>query len=237
MLDAERYELSRPDYPASLVGWGLRSAGRGLVVELGAGTGKFSRLTRSHVDNYLAVEPDPAMARKLVELAPSMAVVRADAHALPLGSGTATLVVAAQSFHCFADGQAQHEMARVLRPDGHLFVIWSTGDGDAAPWVHEYSLLLAPSSEAVAEDRDVLAPKLASCFSPVRTASATRPVPFSWDRLRNMTVAHTAYAQLSPSRQADVLDGASKVFRRYAAGNPPVVVMPLTTKALIARRG
>ena len=236
MLDADRYEDSRPGYPPSLVGWGLGDAGSGLVVELGAGTGKFSRLVRSRVGNYLAIEPDPAMAMKLVEVVPDMAVVRADAHALPLESGTVAALVAAQSFHCFADQPAQQEMARVLRPDGYLFAVWSVGDGDAAAWVHDYSILLAPSPQAVTEDRDVLAPELAACFSPTRTAAVSSQVAFTWERLRDMTLAHSMYAQMPASRQADVLAGACEVFDRHAAGHPRVVVMPLTTRALIAHR-
>lgn len=66
-LVAELYERYRPDYPGEIVDAVLRYAGRPVrtAVEVGAGTGKATRLFASRGITVTALEPDAAMARVL----------------------------------------------------------------------------------------------------------------------------------------------------------------------------
>ena len=56
---AELYDRARPGYPPDAVGWMLGQTARD-VVDLGAGTGIFSRLVASLGHRVTAIEPDPA---------------------------------------------------------------------------------------------------------------------------------------------------------------------------------
>lgn len=95
------------------------------VIDLGAGTGKFTRMlepTRAHI---IAVEPVAAMRAELRRRLPSIDIRDGTAEAIPCGDEQADVVVAAQAFHWFATVAAVNEIARVLRPDGRLGLIWN----------------------------------------------------------------------------------------------------------------
>jgi SAM-dependent methyltransferase len=65
---ADSYERHRPSYPAELIDIVLRYAGRPVqtALEVGAGTGKATRLFAAHGIEVTALEPDTAMVRMLV---------------------------------------------------------------------------------------------------------------------------------------------------------------------------
>jgi SAM-dependent methyltransferase len=67
----------------------------------------------------LAVEPDAGM-RAL-----NAGAVAGSAQAIPLGNGEADAVFVGEAFHWFATPVAVAELARVLRPDGTLALLWN----------------------------------------------------------------------------------------------------------------
>lgn len=125
----DTYEAARPDYPAGIFS-ALPLADVRAAVELGAGTGKFTRLLRSHLPEpaeLIAVEPVAAMAAKLEKL-PAVRVCNRSAADTGLAAGCADLVVCAQAFHWFDDDTSVAEIARILRPGGTLALIWNIRD-------------------------------------------------------------------------------------------------------------
>jgi SAM-dependent methyltransferase len=141
---AELYEQGRPDYPATA----LRHLGRVLalepgrtVVELGSGTGKFTRALESLGAARLAVEPSPGMRRVFARTVPQVPVLPGTAEAIPLPNGFADAVVAAQSFHWFRPRPAITEIARVLRPSGGLGLVWNIRD-ESVRWSHRLTEIL-----------------------------------------------------------------------------------------------
>jgi SAM-dependent methyltransferase len=134
--EAERYERGRPGYPDDAVAYVLSELGVGPgrdVVELGAGTGKFTRhLTRAGA-RIVAVEPVRAMREALERAAPDVRVVDGTAERIPLADASADGVVAAQAFHWFDGDRALPEIYRVLRPGGRLGMIWNVRD-EATDW-------------------------------------------------------------------------------------------------------
>ncbi len=111
-------------------------AGR-TVVDLGAGTGKFTRLLALTGAEVIAVEPVAEMRERLAELLPGIAVTAGTAEATGLPGGCADAVVAAQSWHWFQDGQALDEVERLLRPGGGLALVWNRYD-TSVPWVRDF---------------------------------------------------------------------------------------------------
>lgn len=134
------YERSRPSYPlaalAALADALPLEAGR-TVVDLGAGTGKFTRLLALTGAEVLAVEPVREMRETLAELLPGVAVSAGTAEATGLPDGCADAVVAAQSWHWFDGRAALAEVRRLLRPGGALALVWNTYD-TSVPWVRDF---------------------------------------------------------------------------------------------------
>jgi SAM-dependent methyltransferase len=138
---ADVYERSRPSYPDDAVALLADELGIGpgaTVLDLAAGTGKFTRLLADRGAALVAVEPSAAMRAQFAEVLPSVPVHAGTAEAIPLDDATVDSVVVAQAFHWFDASRALREIARVLRPGGGLGLIWNERD-ESVPWVAELS--------------------------------------------------------------------------------------------------
>jgi ubiquinone/menaquinone biosynthesis C-methylase UbiE len=143
---ADAYERGRPEYPAQAVEHlveVLKIAAGSHVVELGAGTGKFTKALLATGAELVAVEPVEAMRRKLVEMVPNVRVVDGTAEAIPLADASVDAVVAAQAFHWFRGAEALAEIHRVLKPGGGLGLIWNARD-ESAGWVRGLTRIIEP---------------------------------------------------------------------------------------------
>jgi SAM-dependent methyltransferase len=134
------YERARPSYPLPALAelseaLGL-VAGR-TVVDIGAGTGLFTRLLALTGARVIAVEPVAAMRGRLAELLPSVTVADGTAEHTGLAEGSADAVVAAQAWHWFDADAALAEVEHVLTPGGGLGLVWNTYD-ENVPWVRDY---------------------------------------------------------------------------------------------------
>ena len=108
---------------------GLGSGRR--VLDLGAGTGKFTKYLLATGAEVVAVEPVVAMRERLTAAFPRVRALSGQAEAIPLGDATVDAVVCAQAFHWFATPAALAEIVRVLRPGGQLGLIWNVRDETA----------------------------------------------------------------------------------------------------------
>jgi SAM-dependent methyltransferase len=125
------YERGRPGYSPEVGKWlveQLRLDQSSTIVDLGAGTGKMTRLLLACGARVIAVEPAGEMRRRLVEEAPEADARGGTAEAIPLEDSSADAVVVAQAFHWFANSSAVAEIHRVLRPDGRLGLVWNCRD-------------------------------------------------------------------------------------------------------------
>ena len=126
---AEVYERARPSYPPEAIDWLFARTGVGdgdTIVDLGAGTGKLTRLLVTSGARVIAVEPIPEM-RALIGVAEA---IDGTAEAIPLPDRSASLVTVAQAFHWFDLDRALPEIHRVLRPGGALALVWNMRDLD-----------------------------------------------------------------------------------------------------------
>src|SRR5918996_5563233 len=120
----EDYERGRPGWPPEVVDVpGLPAAAT--VLELGAGTGKLTRLLVSTFGRVVAVEPADAMRRLLVSLCPEAQALAGSAEEIPLADASVDAVFAAEAFHKFDDERALADIARVLRPRGVFVLMWN----------------------------------------------------------------------------------------------------------------
>jgi SAM-dependent methyltransferase len=132
----EHYQRGRPTYPDDAVTYLVRELGIGPgrdVLELGAGTGKFTELIVHTGARITALEPVAAMRAALERSCPTVTALNGAAEAIPARDASADAVLAAQSFHWFDGERALPEIHRVLRRDGALGLIWNVRD-EASDW-------------------------------------------------------------------------------------------------------
>lgn len=145
---ADVYERARPSYPAAAVELIVRECGLGrgvTVCDLAAGTGKLTRLLVPSGAEVLAVEPVVAMRDQLVCAVPGVEVLDGTAETIPLGDASVDAVTVAQAFHWFDTDRALPEIRRVLRPGGHLVLVWNVRD-EEVDWVSQFTELLVAGS-------------------------------------------------------------------------------------------
>jgi SAM-dependent methyltransferase len=118
----------------------------GAVLDLGAGTGKLTRMLVEHVETVIAVEPLPEMRRVLAAALPSVTVLDGVAEAVPLPDRSLDAVFVGAAFHWFRTEAAAREIARVLRPGGGLALLWNVTtwtDADT-PWLGALREIVEP---------------------------------------------------------------------------------------------
>ncbi|MFI6322103.1 class I SAM-dependent methyltransferase [Nonomuraea sp. NPDC050556] len=118
---AEAYERFRPGYPADLFDVVTAYAGRPVLsaLEIGAGTGKATRLLARRGVAVTATDPDGAMLAELRRQVPAgVTTVQAAFEDLPPGDGTYGLVFAAAALHWTDPAGRWERVARLLEPGG-----------------------------------------------------------------------------------------------------------------------
>jgi SAM-dependent methyltransferase len=125
---AEIYEQARPGWPAAAVDHVAREAGlepTATVLDLGAGTGKLTRVLVERFERVIAVEPLDGMRAVLESVVPHAEVFAGKAEAIPLADDSVDAVFSGEAFHWFDGERALAEIARVLRPRGGLALLWN----------------------------------------------------------------------------------------------------------------
>jgi SAM-dependent methyltransferase len=143
---AQAYARGRPDYPDELLNWlrqDLQIGSGKTAIDLGAGTGKFTKLLLQTDARVIAVEPVDAMRVELAASLPAVRAIAGTAQSMALSDGIADAVICAQAFHWFATELALVEIHRVLKPDGRLGLVWNVRD-DSLDWVAAITEIITP---------------------------------------------------------------------------------------------
>ena len=125
------YDQFRPSFRSSIVDQFLQDLNLGddtnlRILELAAGTGKF---TRSLVDkgytNLVVVEPSEGMLQTFHQNFPEIETHLGSSYDIPLKDASVDAVVVAQGFHWFSDEASLEEIKRVLKHGGKFGCIWN----------------------------------------------------------------------------------------------------------------
>jgi SAM-dependent methyltransferase len=141
---ATEYERGRPSYPPEVLAHvaGALDLRRGRrVLDVGAGTGKFTRLLTDTGAEVLALEPTAGMRSVLAAALPEVEIVDGTAEGIPLPDESVDALCAATAFHWFDHEAALPEMARVLRAGGAMALVWNERD-ESEPWVRRLTEII-----------------------------------------------------------------------------------------------
>ncbi|CAF4014481.1 unnamed protein product [Adineta steineri] len=132
---AENYEQARPTYPADAIEF-IKSLHDkpNVIVDLGAGTGKLTRLLGSMgAQEIVAIEPVAAMRENLKKIPIITKIIDGTAEHIPFDDNSVDIIICAQSFHWFATHQTLTELNRVLKSNGLLILLWNIPNNQGAP--------------------------------------------------------------------------------------------------------
>jgi len=140
------YEAARPGYPREAVDWALEpiNAAYSTIVDVGAGTGKLTRVLVATGAEVLAVDPDAEMELELMTQVPGVETYLGTGESLPLPDASADAITYGQAWHWVDPERAAAEAERVLHPGGVLVMLWNRLD-TTTEWVARYGGLLGES--------------------------------------------------------------------------------------------
>lgn len=144
---AEDYDGLRPPAPQEAVGW-LVPPGCEVAVDVGAGTGLFSRTLVDKAAQVIAVEPDARMRKVLTERSPGVRALEGRGESIPLPDASADAVFVSSAWHWMDHERALPEIGRVLRDGGRFGLIWTSRDREV-DWVRDLGRLPGQDLEEV----------------------------------------------------------------------------------------
>jgi SAM-dependent methyltransferase len=145
---ADDYDRLRSAPPDDALDW-LLPAGATDALEIGAGTGLFTRKLAERVPHVTALEPDARMRAVLVSQSKGVEILEGRAEELPAADASYDVVTAQSAWHWVEESRAIPEVARVLRPGGRLALVWN-GTDRSVDWMRT---LWAGGVELDREDR------------------------------------------------------------------------------------
>ncbi|TVX96871.1 class I SAM-dependent methyltransferase [Cohnella terricola] len=144
----DKYTKYRPGYPSEAIDYLYETVGIGEsseVLDVGAGTGIFSRLLLERGTRVTAVEPNEAMREAAVAASqgnPRFRAVSGSAEETGQPAHAYDFIVCAQAFHWFDRMASQAEFKRVLKPGGKAVLVWNTRLTSGTPFLEGYERLL-----------------------------------------------------------------------------------------------
>jgi ubiquinone/menaquinone biosynthesis C-methylase UbiE len=195
---ADAYDRGRPSFPPKAAAW-LVGRDSATVLEVGAGTGKLTQQLVALGHDVHATEPDADMLAVLERELPATRATQAPAEELPVQDGSVDVVVAAQSFHWFDHERALAEFARVLRPGGHVALVWNYRD-ERIPWVRRLGRLIGSQDQITSETAEPLV--LAEQFGYVEEAEFPHWQQINRASLQDLVLSRSNIATLDESERA-----------------------------------
>ena len=129
---AEIYDKYRPAYPIEIIRYLSQFVTPAdVVADIGAGTGKFTKMLCHLGCNLIAVEPNKEMLLKACDYLQNydnLTLIRSSAEDTSLAENSIKLITCAQAFHWFDAEAFKKECQRILKPEGKVLVLWNTAD-------------------------------------------------------------------------------------------------------------
>lgn len=199
----EHYERLRPGYPEQAVSWLLEGTpAAGVVVDVGAGTGKLAMEIAERGFDVIAIDPSADMLSQLSRRSRAVSTKVGTGEHTGLPDDVADLVTFAQSWHWVDPVAGVPEILRILKRGGSAGWIWNFMDV-REPWVAE----LARIWHTVADDEAISATRsrpelgLGPPFEAMETVTIDWSLAMSLDDLAELVTTRSYYLNASDAEQ------------------------------------
>jgi len=221
-------DRGRSTYPRAAVEWMVGTDQRS-VLEVGAGTGQLTDELLALGHDVYATDPSAELLESLAKRLPDVRTAAATAERLPALDASVDVVICAQSFGSFDQEATLGEFARVLRPGGHVALLWNAKDVKI-PWVKKLGRIIGD------DDQDIQAPE--SLVRSTRFGFVDEFAHRHWqsvfqDTLCGLALARPEVASLEPTARERKLDEVRALYDDYMRG-PDGMQLPWVTKCFKA---
>lgn len=222
----ENYVKYRPSYPSQVIDLlsercSLKRESK--IADIGSGTGIFTRLLLDREFHVFGVEPGDdmrAIAERDFADNPNFTSVPNKAEATGLDPSSIDLVTVAQAFHWMDIPAFRAECQRILKPNGHVAIIWNNRKTSGTPFLEDYESLLRKleSDYTSAWQNRVNQESIAQFFGGAHFDLRTFPnqQTFDWDGLLGRVLS-SSYVPLPDSPgYAPMVKNLRVIFDRYS---------------------
>jgi SAM-dependent methyltransferase len=228
------YDLARPDYPSSAIDFFVSVFDLGhetRALDLGAGTGIFTRQMLPHVGTMIAVDPSASMRETLRASTPGVEVLDGNDINIPVSTESIDVVFVAQAFHWFDEERALEEIRRVLVASGGLGLIWNERD-ESVDWVRELSHAMEWDTRQPYEvGKDFTEVVARGPFSNVKRETFAHSQTVAREGLYQRVLSTSYISTMDVSQRDELMQRVSEVVERLTE---PIVI-PYVTTAYRAR--
>jgi len=216
----QNYVKYRPSYPKEVLDY-LRSGGElpdnAHIVDIGSGTGIFTKLLLDEGYWVYAVEPNAEMrtaAEELLGHYPRFTSVDGSGEQTTLESHIADMIVSATAFHWIDPEKAKVEFARVLKPGKKVALIWNIRRPDIDEFSVEYEKFWQEYERS--EKKDVTEHDLSSFFEgSFETRSFDNVQEFDLEGLTGRSFSSSFSPKEGTEEAARFRDRIKQLFGRY----------------------
>jgi SAM-dependent methyltransferase len=234
-VDPAHYDVNRPAVPAEVADW-LLPPDCGLAVEVGAGTGHFTRVLLQRATHVIATDPDPGMCAWLREQYPDATVHQGSAEEIPVETGAADGVFTSNAWHWFDPRVAGTEAARCLKPGGVLGVSWHDRSKKGDLWLPEVEEVILSAHHPDRKIHELNLPEDLP-YEPVEKRVTTYPRQMTPEEICAMFTTYSALITLAEAERESLL-GRFLVHLRARAGETGATTLsvPFVSTLYRARR-
>ena len=123
---SDDYFRYRPSYPEASARWIKERCSGENAVDIGAGTGIFTKVLLNFFREVSAIEPNADMRKCFRNFLPDTVCLAGTGEATGLPDNSVDLITVAQAFHWLDEEKFKAEAMRILRPGGKVAIIWNT---------------------------------------------------------------------------------------------------------------
>ncbi len=221
----ENYVKYRPHYPPAVLELFRNEMGLtpdSVIADIGSGTGISSELFLKNGNTVYGVEPNEKMreaAEKYLSSFSNFKSINGTAEATTLVDNSVEVVIAGQAFHWFDLEKTKTEFKRILKPGGHIALMWNERQLDTTPYLREYEeFLLKYSNDYEVVRHDKFDAKVLDDYFENGVAAATFPNQqiFDFEGVKGRLLSASYVPSEDDTRYPEMIEELKPLFAKHA---------------------